>query len=179
MPITLWSERGSEQPTRSNQTFRYHNTSFLLPTLRLQNFGSCHAPITAHNTGGGGVPKAAAFPISHMHMVFPLLNLFEPGPVIYGPLVLNVYVNVSFGRSRSGLGMYSVNPSKVQKALSSGIKKDRPPWPLLYQKQSFQQWLMAMLQEGARTATYKLQYLRELVYDDLQIVLTYISGDSQ
>ena len=42
------------------------------------------------------------------------MRSFEPAPMQYGSLILNVYVDASFaserGRSRSGLAMYLVNP---------------------------------------------------------------------
>ena len=44
------------------------------------------------------------------------MHSFEPAPMRYGSLILNVYVDASFasggGRSRSGLGMYLVNPRR-------------------------------------------------------------------
>ena len=49
------------------------------------------------------------------------MHSFKPGPIQYGSLVLNVYVDASFasggGRSRSGLAMYLVNPGNGTESL--------------------------------------------------------------
>ena len=46
---------------------------------------------------------------------------FEPAPMQYGSLILNVYVDASFasggGRSRSGLAMYLVNPTNGKESI--------------------------------------------------------------
>ena len=73
MPITFWSGRCSYYPTSSNQILRHLTTSFLLhahcEVAEFAFFGC-----SQQNSQYGWLPKAAAIPISHMHMVFLLLN---------------------------------------------------------------------------------------------------------
>ena len=49
------------------------------------------------------------------------MHSYQPGPMRYGSLVLNVYVDASFagggGRSRSGLATYLVNTVKGTESL--------------------------------------------------------------
>ena len=150
---------------------------------------------------------------------------FEPAPMQYGSLILNVYVDASFasggGRSRSGLAMYLVNPlngkesiiqwaSRRQTSMATsapeaevsamaegfaasiflfdtlseiGLVSGSGPSSIMSMKTDS---AVALKQLGTqsvtvrtRTAAQKLNYLRELIYDDPQIEPIYISGDSQ
>ena len=150
---------------------------------------------------------------------------FEPAPMQYGSLILNVYVDASFasggGRSRSGLAMYLVNPtngkesiiqwaSRRQTSMATsapeaevsamaegfaasiflfdtlseiGLVSGSGPSSIMSMKTdsavALKQLGMQSVTVRTRTAAQKLNYLRELIYDDPQIEPIYISGDSQ
>ena len=153
------------------------------------------------------------------------MHSFEPSPMQYGSLILNVYVDASFasggGRSRSGIAMYLVNPSNGKESIIQwasrrqtsmatsapeaevsamaegfaasfflfdtlseiGLVSGTGPSSILSMKTDS---AVALKQLGTqsftvrtRTAARKLNYLRELIYEDPQIEPIYISGDSQ
>ena len=150
---------------------------------------------------------------------------FEPAPMHYGSLILNVYVDASFasggGRSRSGLAMYLVNPSNGKESIiqwasrrQTSMATSAPEAEVSAMAEGFAasiflfdtlseiglvsgtgpSSIMSMKTDSAvalkqlgtqsvtvrtRTAAQKLNYLRELIYDDPQVEPIYISGDSQ
>ena len=150
---------------------------------------------------------------------------FEPAPMQYGSLILNVYVDASFasggGRSRSGLAMYLVNPTNGKESIiqwasrrQTSMATSAPEAEVSAMAEGFAasiflfdtlseiglvsgsgpSSIMSMKTDSAvalkqlgtqsvtvrtRTAAQKLNYLRELIYDDPQIEPIYISGDSQ
>ena len=150
---------------------------------------------------------------------------FEPAPMQYGSLILNVYVDASFasggGRSRSGLAMYLVNPSNGRESIiqwasrrQTSMATSAPEAEVSAMAEGFAasiflfdtmseiglvsgtgpSSIMSMKTDSAvalkqlgtqsvtvrtRTAAQKLNYLRELIYDDPQVEPIYISGDSQ
>ena len=150
---------------------------------------------------------------------------FEPAPMQYGSLILNVYVDASFasggGRSRSGLAMYLVNPSNGKESIiqwasrrQTSMATSAPEAEVSAMAEGFAasiflfdtlseiglvsgtgpSSIMSMKTDSAvalkqlgtqsvtvrtRTAAQKLNYLRELIYDDPQVEPIYISGDSQ
>ena len=150
---------------------------------------------------------------------------FEPAPMQYGSLILNVYVDACFasggGRSRSGLAMYLVNPSSGKESIiqwasrrQTSMATSAPEAEVSAMAEGFAasiflfdtlseiglvsgsgpSSIMSMKTDSAvslkqlgtqsvtvrtRTAAQKLNYLRELIYDDPQVEPIYISGDSQ
>ena len=153
------------------------------------------------------------------------MHSFEPAPMQYGSLILNVYVDASFasggGRSRSGLAMYLVNPTNGKESViqwasrrQTSMATSAPEAEVSAMAEGFAasiflfdtlseiglvsgsgpSSIMSMKTDSAvalkqlgtqsvtvrtRTAAQKLNYLRELIYDDPQIEPIYISGDSQ
>ena len=130
------------------------------------------------------------------------MHSFEPAPMQYGSLILNVYVDASFAAGGGGLAMYLVNPVNGKESIikwasrrQTSMATSAPEAEVSAMAEGFgPSSIMSMKTDSAvalkqlgtqtvtvrtRTAAQKLHYLRELIYDDPQVEPIYISGDSQ